>query len=293
MIEGIIFLIVVAYVAKHGVQAASEHWQQARGTSRASNKKKSPGRRAAGAVQHDTGYWAHQTARGFPELRHGLAAGWHASRTSYSQGKTARAQALTAHLEHHAGWLEQLREERARQLQAHERIRAARQPQNPPAAEQDQPAQKTAEPPAQKTAPAPWPGQDGEPQDQPPPLSWQQPKPAQTETSPAPQPAPAKGSTTMSGDTTYAQELDELTKMRQDADKARLDILTSMALDPATLSEAADIDDALRQQEKAAQQTLDSVDAAISGLKTRHGGIKQAVDDSPVDKPADPEFYTE
>jgi len=71
----------------------------------------------------------------------------------------------------------------------------------------------------------------------------------------------------------------------------RLDVLTSLGLDRHTLSEAAEIDDALREQEKAAQQTLDATDAAISGLRQRHGGIKEAVDDSPADKAAEPEFY--
>jgi DNA primase len=315
MIEGIIFLIAVAWVAKKGVEYASEHWQQARGTNRASTKGQRPDRRAASALRHDTGYWAHQTARGFPELRHGLAAGWHASRTSYSQGKAARAKARTEHLEHHAGWLEELREQRRRQQKAYERIRAARQPQKPPAAEpgpaaqdtQDPPAQKQ-DPPAQETAqqdtPDEWPWTPLNPQGQQQQPSWQQPKTGQAETSPAPPPASTKGTTTMSGDTNYEQELAELTAMLQDAEedlnsvqrkrmKSRVDILSTMAVDQATLAEAADIDDALQQQEKAAQQTYEAIQTAIAGLQKRHGGIKQAVDDSPVDKPADPDFYTD
>jgi hypothetical protein len=106
----------------------------------------------------------------------------------------------------------------------------------------------------------------------------------------------------MSGDTTYTQQMAELEAIRRDAEEevnsvrrkrmtSRLDILQSLGLDKNTLSEAAEIDDALQAQEKAAQQTLDATDAAISGLKQRHGGIKEAVDDAPVDKPAEPEFY--
>ena len=105
-----------------------------------------------------------------------------------------------------------------------------------------------------------------------------------------------------SGDTTYTQQLHELEEIRRDAEAevndvrrkrmvSRLDVLMSLGLDKNTLSEAAAIDDALQAQEKAAQQTLDATDAAISGLKQRHGGIKEAVDDAPVDKPAEPEFY--
>jgi hypothetical protein len=104
------------------------------------------------------------------------------------------------------------------------------------------------------------------------------------------------------GDTTYTQQMSELEAIRRDAEEevssvrrkrmvSRLDILQSLGLDKNSLSEAAAIDDALQAQEKAAQQTLDAADAAIHGLKQRHGGIKEAVDNSPVDKSADPEFY--
>jgi hypothetical protein len=104
------------------------------------------------------------------------------------------------------------------------------------------------------------------------------------------------------GDTTYTQQMSELEAIRRDAEEEvasvrrkrmlnRLDVLMSLGLDKNTLSEAAAIDDALQAQEKAAQQTLDATDAAISGLKQRHGGIKEAVDSAPVDKPAEPEFY--
>ena len=106
----------------------------------------------------------------------------------------------------------------------------------------------------------------------------------------------------MSGDTTYTQQLHELTEIRRDAEEEvssvrrkrmlnRLDVLMSLGLDKDTLGEAAAIDDALKEQEKAAQQTLDAADAAIHGLQQRHGGIKEAVDSSPVDKPAEPGFY--
>ena len=110
------------------------------------------------------------------------------------------------------------------------------------------------------------------------------------------------GGNGMSGDTTYTQQMRELEEIRRDAEAEvndvrrkrmvnRLDVLMSHGLDKNTQSDAAAIDDALQAQEKAAQQTLDATDAAISGLKQRHGGIKEAVDDAPVDKPAEPEFY--
>jgi hypothetical protein len=106
----------------------------------------------------------------------------------------------------------------------------------------------------------------------------------------------------MSGDTTYTQQMAELEAILRDADEEvnstrrkrmvnRLDILQGLGLDAATLAEAAAIDDALQAQEKAAQQTLEAADVAVAGLQRRHGGIKEAVDDAPVDKPAEPDFY--
>jgi hypothetical protein len=113
---------------------------------------------------------------------------------------------------------------------------------------------------------------------------------------------PGFGGSGGAGDTTYSQQMRELEAIRRDAEEevnstrrkrmiSRLDVLQSLGLDKNTLSEAAEIDDALREQEKAAQQTLDATDAAINGLKQRHGGIKEAVDNAPVDKSAEPEFY--
>jgi hypothetical protein len=96
----------------------------------------------------------------------------------------------------------------------------------------------------------------------------------------------------------------ELEEIRRDAEEAsanvarkrmtnRLDILQSMGLDKDSLSEAAEIDDALQDLDKAVQKLTEAADAAISGLSKRHGGIKAATDDAPVDKPADPDFYTD
>jgi hypothetical protein len=135
--------------------------------------------------------------------------------------------------------------------------------------------------------------------------------PAPANPAPAPDPQPSTAAATegtndmagSTGDTTYNQQRDELIKIREDAEEEvnsvrrkrmmnRLDILTSLGLDSASLSEAAAIDDALREQEKAAQQTLDAADAAVNGLQKRHGGIQEAVDNSPIEQPAQPEFYT-
>lgn len=270
--EALILAIIITYAIKKAVESSHLHWQ----SSKAANRKASRGRplrnRAASALQHDAGYWAHQVLNGFPQARDGLAAGWHAGRTAQAQGTAARQQARTEHLEGLAGLLAEIRGQQRRQEEALERIRAARRPgPGPEGAE-------TAAPAAPQSASSPPPEGGGTPV------------------------TPSTEGTAMSGDVTYTQQMAELQAIRRDAEEeansarrkrmaSRLDVLMSLGLDAATLSEAAAIDDALRAQEKAAQQVLDAADAAIAGLAKRHGGIKAAVDDAPVDRPAEPEFY--
>lgn len=126
-----------------------------------------------------------------------------------------------------------------------------------------------------------------------------------TETAPSTSPTEgSNGMATQQADTTYTQQMYELNAIRADAEEEvnsvrrkrmlnRLDILTGLGLDKDSLSEAAAIDDALREQEKAAQQTLDSADGAIQGLSRRHGGIQEAVSNAPIPEPAQPSFYSE
>jgi hypothetical protein len=282
--EALILAIIIAYAIKKAAESAHEHWQ----TSKAANRKASRGKpvrqRAASAARHDTAYWAEQVRGGFPQVRHGLYMGWNAGRVAQLEGREARAKARADHAHLRARTAEAVREQRRRQAEALDRIRgtaAAREPAEP-------------EPP---------PGGDSGG------------TPAASPVTP-----PAKGNTMSqpsyktgafgkvpsnhgaAGDTTYTQQMSELEAIRRDAEEEvnsvrrkrmlnRLDVLMSLGLDKDTLSEAAAIDDALQAQEKAAQQTLDASDAAIHGLKQRHGGIKGAVDDAPVDKPAEPEFY--
>jgi hypothetical protein len=221
--------------------------------------------------------------------------GWNAGKAAQLQGREARAKARADHADLRARTTEAVREQRRRQAEALERIRAA----------------------AAGADPEPEPGADPEPAAEDCRECGRPLGPDDTGTlhdacrkrielvmaggNAQPSPSNTEGNT-MSGDTTYTQQMSELQAIRRDAEEevnsvrrkrmvSRLDILQSLGLDKNTLSEAADIDDALQAQEKAAQQTLDATDAAIHGLKQRHGGIKEAVDDAPVDKPAEPEFY--
>lgn len=105
-----------------------------------------------------------------------------------------------------------------------------------------------------------------------------------------------------SGETNYTEQLHELEQIQADAEEAsavaarkrmtsRLDILQSMGLDAATLEDAAEIDDALKDFEKACQRLLEAASAGVTGLKRRHGGIQEAADNAPVEKIAEPGFY--
>jgi hypothetical protein len=300
--EALILAIIIAYAVKKAAESAHEHWQASRGANRRSTRGQPVRRRAASAVRHDTAYWAEQVRGGFPQVRHGLYMGWHAGRVAQLEGAQARAQARTDHAELRARVTEAVREQRRRQDEALQRIRAA--------AAADLPGQAPGDPEPQ----APPPGTQAPRQRTGPvcpvcrvPTATPEPCPvcrlADGGTPATPQQStPTTEGNPMSGDTTYTQQLHELTEIRRDAEEEvnsvrrkrmanRLDVLMSLGLDKDTLSEAAAIDDALREQEKAAQQTLDAADAAIHGLQQRHGGIKSAVDDSPVDKPAEPEFY--
>ncbi len=281
--EALILAMIIAYAVKKAAESAHEHWQGAKSANRASTRGRPARQRAASAARHDAGYWAKQVRGGFPQVRHGLYMGWHAGRVAQLEGWQVRAKAKADHAHLRARVTEAVREQRRRQAEALERIRAAA------AASPGRPGEAGA-----PESPPPDPGDEALPylrRGVPPPWDPQSP----------PSPSPTEG-TAMSGDSSYTQQMAELEAMRRDAEEevnstrrkrmtSRLDILQGMGLDAATLAEAAAIDDALQAQEKTAQQTLDAVDAAIDGLKKRHGGIKAATDDAPVDKPAEPEFY--
>jgi hypothetical protein len=87
---------------------------------------------------------------------------------------------------------------------------------------------------------------------------------------------------------------------------AALDALTGILQDGPTLSEAAEVDDALRrdqeaaealaeaagEREKAAGQLSEAAEAFRTGLVQRHGGVHEAVQDAPVEV-AEMPFYRE
>ena len=290
--EALILAVIVTYAIRKMAEDAHLHWQGSKAANRKATRGQPLRQRAASAARHDAAYWARQVRGGFPQVRHGLYMGWHAGRIAQLEGRQERAQAKAEHAHLRARVTEAVREQRRRQDEALQRIRAAAagsEPEPQAAGEGRQPTRRLDGQPetradtrffsARESGYAGWINQDG-----------------------YPVPDPSTEGTVMSGDVTYTQQMTELAAIRRDAEEAsadtarrrmtsRLDILQAMGLDKDSLSEAAAIDDALQALEKAARQLLDAADAAIAGLSKRHGGIKAAVDDAPVDKPAGPEFY--
>ena len=283
--EALLIIVIIAWAIREGVQSGHLSWQSSKAANRKASRGKPVRKRAASAVQHDVGYWAHQVLNGFPSARQGLFMGWHAGRSAQLEGAAKRAQAQSEHVQARAKAMQVIREQRRRQQEILDEIREA-------VAAEAQPPEPPPDAPAGNPGARAWPGRgyaDDEPPSPPPPGRGK------------PVTPPTEG-TAMSGDTTYTQQMTELAAIRRDAEEevnsvrvrrmiSRLDILSSLGLDSASLSEAAAIDDALREQQKAAQQVLDAADAAITGLRQRHGGIQEAVDNSPVAQPAQPEFY--
>jgi hypothetical protein len=125
--EALIIAIVITYAIRKSAEQGHFHWQSARSANRRSTRGRSIPRRAASAVQHDIGYWAHQVTRGFPQARNGLASGWHAGRTAQARGRAQRAKARADHLEARARLIPEIREHYRRAGEALEEIRRQQQ----------------------------------------------------------------------------------------------------------------------------------------------------------------------
>jgi hypothetical protein len=125
--EAVIALIIIIYAFKHAAADTGRAWRKSKTAYMRSADKRFPGmprsRRTVYAARHDTGYWAGQAFHGFPASRHGFAAGWHASRKAQAEGRIAREQAKTEHLEARVRLGQRLAEFRARQQAAMRQIR--------------------------------------------------------------------------------------------------------------------------------------------------------------------------
>jgi len=289
--EALILAMIIAYAVKKAAESAHDHWQGSKAANRKASAGKPVSQRARSAARHDTAYWAEQVRGGFPQVRHGLYMGWNAGRVAQLEGWQARAKAKADHAHLRARAAEAVREQQRRQEEALSRIR------------------DTARQEAGRAGGITWPEAGGIDPDLEMEIALDEAREQERQVTEetgvtAQQQHETQKGTAMSGDTTYRQQMAELEAIRSSAEQevnstrrkmmtSRLDILQNLGLDPASLGEAAEIDDALKAQEKAARQTLDAADAAIAGLSKRHGGIQEAVDSAPVDKPAAAEFYTD
>jgi hypothetical protein len=106
----------------------------------------------------------------------------------------------------------------------------------------------------------------------------------------------------MAADASYTQSIELAKEIESEAEAALNDIRWDqmanqvdaigalMRGDTQTLSDAADVADALKEQKKAMETTLEAAQAFRENLARNHGGIKEASDDAPVPM-AEPEFY--
>jgi hypothetical protein len=295
-VETLILLAILAYAIKKAAENGHLHWQGSKAANRRSTRGKTIPKRAASAVQHDVGYWAHQILNGFPQARRGLANGWHAGRTAQAEGAAERHKARTEHLERHAGLLEQIREHRRRQDEALERIRAAQEPgpepgphpirgrEDLPAPDEPLPSQPARQGPPEPVPPAQ--GSEGTPEGTSPQAS---PGPAAEEDTqpgtPEPPAQPRQGDQNMSETTyqgvqsmmetaaaeaeQYAAEAEQSqTVTEEHAEQARqakqrgttaAEEMQSLAVDAETLSAMADHLQALDDAEKHAAELNDQV----------------------------------
>jgi hypothetical protein len=132
----ILSIILIIYVIKHAVEDAKKGYGKSKAAYMASADKRFPSapksRRAATAMRHDIGYWSAQASRGFPSVRHGLAAGWHAGRREQAERKAGKEWAKAQHMEARARLAPDVAGYKERQQSAAEKLRAftRRQPVN-------------------------------------------------------------------------------------------------------------------------------------------------------------------
>lgn len=120
--------------------------------------------------------------------------------------------------------------------------------------------------------------------------------PSSPTTQGAPVTADTNYTTVLTSAKAFAAQADEdaVTAKQRRATAERLaEEMQAAEVDSATLSSAMDLAERLKNAEEAAVQTGEHATALSDGLQRRHGGIKAAVDDAPIDKPAQREFYTE
>jgi hypothetical protein len=286
-ILGLLWIIGVIWAARAAGRHLAGEYRKSRGAhvkkaeAKAAPKQLGRPKRGAAVTKHAAAFWTREALHGFPITRAGLQDGWLAHQTAMEQARARREEARTSHMEARASIAEEMPKHWARQEAALDRVGAVLDDINP----DDELATKRAE-----KKPPSAPPQEGSPMTYP--SDW---------TGYKTHPGDNRG-TSMATDTNYTESLRLAKEVEAEADAAVNDIRWQqmanqvdtigalMRGDTATLSDAADVADSLREQKKAMEQTRDAASAFASNLQRRHGGIKEAHDDAPVPA-AEAEFY--
>lgn len=276
----------------------------------------SPARKRAIKASHDAGWWGGEILGGFPVHRTGWHAGRLAHKAAADSQRAVREEARTTHLERRASVLSELPEHRKRQQEARDQIIAASADPETGKAKSRQAVKEaasnvvlisarqrpTAPLPSEtvKPEPGPYAPKEGSPMSpvatadqngnaaeaEPGAEAARNPSDPTDQTDPS---SPTEGADVSTGtaETTYDQQITasgavineseaELARIRQRRLGQMVEHLQSLGLDSGSLGRAAEIDDSLKAQEKAAQQTLDSALAFRDGLVRDHGNVNEA-----------------
>lgn len=267
--------------------------------------RKSRARSGARPWQHAAAWWSREASRGFPVTRAGFGRGWLAHQTALDQRRAQREEARTSHLEARASIASEWAEHRRRQQEAQARIDQAREPQAQPADElaarrgsrrvDGQPetdADRRFFDERESGYDGPL-NSDGRRPDLNDP---QQREDAETLRHMRVQSQNGAGDMATATEGSYTTVLTAANNQAAQADYAAADIaqqrktaeqileeMQSANVDAASLSDQADHVARLRAAEEAVNQVTESGAQVSSGLERRHGGIKEAHDDAPVE----------
>jgi hypothetical protein len=271
LIVGVVFCYGLFLAGRSAVQHLRDDYRksQAKHVKQAGN---SPGRKKAAMRQHRAAYWTREILQGLPVTRAGLHTGWMAHQTAAAQQRGQREEARTSHLEVQASIAAQLRDHKRRQEEAARLIEAASDTdthQVPLAAVPDagQVAANGAGTPTTEgnNTMAANAGTDG---------TYTDVKSGAREHESAAEAALAD----------YQQQLA--------AALSRLVGMEAAGVDKASLADQSDLIERLRAAVNAIMAVGDQAPAVGEGLQRRHGGIKEAADDSPAPM-AERVFYQE
>lgn len=309
LIVGVLFVAGLLWASKKAVEHVAAEFRKSR--------------LGKAGPRHAMAWFTGEAVRGFPVTRAGFQSGWLAHQTAMAQYRARREEARTSHLEARASILSELTAHRRRQAEAQARIDAAQAPQDEPA-DADEPADELAARRASRRV-------DGEPETEADrrffderesgydgPLNQdgrrpnmndpQERRDAETlaalsgRTPPSPEGIQHMANAT---DTNYTTVLTSADNQAELADASAADIrnlriqaelmlegMEAANMDPASLADQADHVARLRAAEQALNGVTESGAQVSKGLKVRHGGIKEAHDDAPVEA-AESGFYQE